>query len=43
MTYLPATVMGRWFYLNLIPDLYSRKIVGWKVRREPRRVRKSSS
>jgi putative transposase len=31
MTYLPATVMGRWFYLNLIPDLYSRKIVGWKV------------
>ena len=25
MTYLPATVMGRWFYLYLILDLYSRK------------------
>ena len=23
MTYLPATVMGRWFYLYLILDLYS--------------------
>jgi len=31
MTYLPATVMGRWFYLYLILDLYSRKIVGWEV------------
>ncbi len=28
MTYLPAVVMGRWFYLYLILDLYSRKIVG---------------
>ena len=25
MTYLPAIVMGRWFYLYLILDLYSRK------------------
>ena len=29
---LPAgTVLGRWFYLYLILDLYSRKIVGWEV------------
>ncbi len=28
MTYLLATVVGRWFYLHLILDLYSRKIVG---------------
>lgn len=31
MTYLPANVMGRWFYLYLILDLYSRKIVGAEV------------
>lgn len=31
MTFLPATVTGRWFYLYLILDLYSRKIVGWEV------------
>jgi putative transposase len=31
MTYLPATVMGRWFHLYLILDLYSRKIIGWEV------------
>ena len=31
MTYLPARVCGRWFYLYLILDLYSRKIVGWEV------------
>jgi transposase InsO family protein len=31
MTYLPATVAGRWFYLYLILDLYSRKVVGWEV------------
>lgn len=31
MTYLPASVAGRWFYLYLILDLYSRKIVGWEV------------
>ena len=31
MTYLPAVVAGRWFYLYLILDLYSRKIVGWEV------------
>lgn len=31
MTYLPTHVVGRWFYLYLILDLYSRKIVGWEV------------
>jgi transposase InsO family protein len=31
MTYLPAIVMGCWFHLYLILDLYSRKIVGWEV------------
>ena len=31
MTYLPAQVMGRWFHLYLILDLYSRKIVGGEV------------
>ena len=31
MTYLPATVVGRWFHLYLILDLYSRKIIGWEV------------
>ena len=31
MTYLPAAVVGRWFHLYLILDLYSRKIVGWEL------------
>ena len=31
MTYLPAQVVGQWFYLYLILDLYSRKILGWEV------------
>ena len=31
MTFLPSVVTGRWFYLYLILDLYSRKIVGWEV------------
>ncbi|MGH8028529.1 MAG: IS3 family transposase [Arenimonas sp.] len=31
MTYLPAQVLGLWFHLYLILDLYSRKIVGWEV------------
>lgn len=31
MTYLPAAVLGRWFYLYLILDVFSRKIVGFEV------------
>jgi transposase InsO family protein len=31
MTYLPSWVLGQWFYLYLILDLYSRKIVGYTV------------
>ena len=31
MTFLPAQVLGRWFYLYLIMDVYSRKIVGFEV------------
>jgi transposase InsO family protein len=31
MTYLPAEVLGRFFYLYLVLDLYSRKIIGWEV------------
>jgi len=31
MTYLPCRVVGAWFYLYLILDLYSRKIVAWEV------------
>ena len=38
MTYLPASVIGRWFHLYLILDLYSRKIVGWEVH-DTRRLR----
>lgn len=34
MTYLPTNIAGRWFYLYLILDLYSRKIVGWEVHGE---------
>lgn len=34
MTYLPSEVVGRWFYLYMILDLYSRKIVGWEVHAE---------
>ena len=31
MTFLPTQVVGRWHYLYLILDLYSRKIIGWEV------------
>jgi len=31
MTFLPAQVAGRWFFLYLILDVYSRKIVGFEV------------
>mgnify|MGYP001179574928 FL=1 len=31
MTYLPTQIAGRWFYLYLILDAFSRKIVGFEV------------
>jgi transposase InsO family protein len=31
VTFLPTQVQGRWFYLYLILDLFSRKVVGWEV------------
>jgi transposase InsO family protein len=31
MTYLPTEVAGRWLYLYLILDAFSRKIVGFEV------------
>jgi DNA-binding NtrC family response regulator len=31
MTCLLATVLGRWYFLYLILDLYSRKTVSWEV------------
>jgi putative transposase len=31
ITYLPTTVKGRFFYLYLFLDVFSRKIVGWQV------------
>ncbi len=31
VTFLPASIQGRWFYLYLILDLYSGKIVGFEV------------
>jgi putative transposase len=31
VTFLPARVQGRWFYLYLILDLWSRKVVGFEV------------
>ena len=36
MTYLPTGVAGRWYYLYLIMDLFSRKIVGFEVHPEDR-------
>ena len=29
--FLPSEVLGRFFYLYLVLDLYSRKIIGWEV------------
>ncbi len=31
ITYLPTTVKGIFYYLYLVMDVYSRKIVGWQV------------
>jgi len=31
ITYLPTLVLGLFFYLYLVIDIYSRKVVGWQV------------
>ena len=31
LTYLPTWVKGKWYYLYMVLDLYSRKIIGWEV------------
>jgi putative transposase len=31
ITYLPSTVRGQFYYLYMIEDIYSRKIVGFEV------------
>ncbi len=31
ISYLPTTVIGKHYYLYMIEDIYSRKIVGWEV------------
>lgn len=31
ISYCPSTVVGRFFYLYMIMDVFSRKIVGWEV------------
>lgn len=31
ITYLPSTVRGQFYYLYMLEDIYSRKIVGWEV------------
>ena len=31
ITYLPSLIRGLYFYLYLVMDIYSRKIVGWQV------------
>ena len=34
ITYLPSCVRGRWYYLYVMMDVWSRKIVGWNVHEE---------
>lgn len=31
ITYLPSPIKGRYYYLYLVLDIYSRKIVGWQI------------
>jgi transposase InsO family protein len=31
ITYLPTPIKGRFFYLYLVMDIFSRKIVGWQI------------
>jgi transposase InsO family protein len=41
ITWLPADVRGRFFFLYLIIDLFSRKIVGWEVHEDENAVHSS--
>lgn len=34
ITYLPTMIRGMFFYLYMIMDVFSRKIVGWEIHRE---------
>jgi len=34
ITYLPSQIKGQFFYLYLVMDIYSRKIVGWQAYQE---------
>lgn len=34
ITYLPSQIKGMYFYLYMIMDVYSRKIVGWTIQQE---------
>ena len=34
ITYLPSPIRGKYYYLYLIEDIYSRKAVGWEVYEE---------
>ena len=34
ISYLPTSVRGLYFYLYLVVDLYSRKVVGWQIHTE---------
>jgi putative transposase len=31
ITYLPSSIKGMFFYLYMVTDIYSRKVVGWEV------------
>jgi transposase InsO family protein len=42
ITWLPGPVRGKFYYLYLIMDLYSRKIVGWEVHERERAVHASA-
>lgn len=33
ISYLPSLIRGLFYYLYLIEDIYSRKIVGWEVQK----------
>jgi putative transposase len=42
MTFLASRIKGQWFYLYLILDVYSRKIVGFEVHESDSSITRSS-